>query len=94
MEEDPWCAYNPEEGDVLKPPVFCADPPGFGSEERCLPLWTVESEERLKRVPSFIRSMVRNAVERYAMENNYKEITPKVMEDVRNKMGAGGIIGH
>lgn len=59
-----------------------------------MPLWTEEAEERLKRVPSFVRKMVRSAVERYAIEHECREITPQLMEEVRQKSGMGGMHGH
>ncbi len=58
------------------------------------PLWTDEAEERLKRVPSFVRNMVRMSIERYATQNNVREITPDLMEEVKQKSGMGGMHGH
>ena len=58
------------------------------------PLWTDEAEERLKRVPSFVRNMVRSAVMRYATEHKCREITPQLMEEVRRMSGMGGMHGH
>ncbi len=94
MEEDPWCAYAPKEEDPIHPPVLCpdsliSDPPGMVK-----PLWTGEAEERLRRVPFFVRSMVREAVERYARENDCKQITPQIMEEAKHKLCGRGMIGH
>jgi hypothetical protein len=58
------------------------------------PFWTREAEERLKRVPSFVRSMVRSAVERYASKLDCREITPRLMEELKQKAGMGGMHGH
>ena len=58
------------------------------------PVWPAEAEDRLKRVPSFVRAMVRSAVERYAIENNFRTITPDVMEELKRKAGMGGMHGH
>jgi hypothetical protein len=38
--------------------------------------------------------MVRSAVERYAMENKHAEITPLLMDEVKQKAGMGGMHGH
>jgi radical SAM protein with 4Fe4S-binding SPASM domain len=94
MEEDPWCVYRPREGEVIPPPTLC--PPSLNSNLLGMgkPLWSGEAEERLKRVPFFVRSMVRGAVEKYALENDCKEITPKIMEEVKNKLCRGGSVGH
>ncbi|MEK6692156.1 MAG: radical SAM protein [Nitrospirota bacterium] len=85
MAEDPWCAYIPREKDVIVPPNFYTDSSKSNSGSPCNLLWTGEAEDRLKRVPFFIRSVVIGAVERYAIENGYKEITPKIMEEARRK---------
>lgn len=81
MEEDPWCAYTPKKEEAIKPDFFKSDFIAMGK-----PLWTEEAEERLKMVPFFARSMVRGAVERYAMENNCKEITSKIMVEAKGKL--------
>ena len=93
-EEDPWCSYRPGGGEIIKPPTI--HPPSLSSSlvGRPKPLWSASAEERLKRVPFFVRSMVRGAVEKYALENHCIEITPKIMEAVKNKMGQGGSVGH
>jgi radical SAM protein with 4Fe4S-binding SPASM domain len=93
LEEDPWCSYIPDGGEAVKPPTFDQDKntSACGSIK---PRWTAEAEERLKRVPSFVRTMVRSAVERYAMENKHAEITPVLMDEVKQKAGMGGMHGH
>jgi radical SAM protein with 4Fe4S-binding SPASM domain len=93
LEEDPWCSYIPDGGEVVKPPTFDMNT-NTSAGESMKPLWTAEAEERLKRVPSFVRTMVRSAVERYAMENKHAEITPLLMDEVKQKAGMGGMHGH
>ena len=93
LEEDPWCSYISDGGEAVKPPTFEQEK----SASACgavKPLWTAEAEERLKRVPSFVRTMVRSAAERYAIEHNYQEITPGMMEELKQKAGMGGMGGH
>lgn len=94
MEEDPWCIYTPKGEGTINPPVFSTDSSKSNSSAMCKPLWTEGAEERLKRVPFFVRSMVRGAVERYAIENRYNEITPKIMEEARDKLMMGKVAGH
>ncbi len=89
MEDDPWCAYTPQKEDVIRPDSFKSN---FITKKK--PAWTEEAEESLKRVPFFVRPMVRGAVERYAMENNCKEITLRVMKEAKQKMCQGGVVGH
>jgi radical SAM protein with 4Fe4S-binding SPASM domain len=93
LEEDPWCSYIPNGGEVVKPPTFDKDNNTLASGS-IKPLWTAEAEERLKKVPSFVRTMVRSAAERYAIEHNYQEITPRMMEELKQKAGMGGMGGH
>jgi hypothetical protein len=57
-------------------------------------LWTDAAEERLKRVPFFVRSMVKSAIERYALDNGHKEITPAIMGEARRSYGMGTMAEH
>ncbi len=93
LQEDPWCEHTPTGGDVIKPPTFEMDVK-TASKMTPPPLWTKEAEERLKRVPLFVRSMVRSAVERYSIEHDCREITPDLMEELKQKAGMGGMHGH
>ncbi len=93
LGEDPWCDYRLQGGTVIKSPTF--DTKADAAESATpMPLWTEEAEERLKRVPSFVRNMVRGAIARYAAEHKCREITPQLMDEVRQKAGMGGMHGH
>jgi hypothetical protein len=50
-------------------------------------MWTEDAEQRLTRVPEFVRPMVRDRVERHARERGCREVTCEVMDEVRSKMG-------
>jgi hypothetical protein len=50
-------------------------------------VWTDEAEERLQSVPPFAQEMARKAIEGYAHEHGYDEITTDVMTEARGKMG-------
>jgi radical SAM protein with 4Fe4S-binding SPASM domain len=89
MDEDPWCVYPPKGGDTIPPPVFNIAPPGQTSDDLCAPLWSDDAETRLEKIPFFVRSMVKGAVEQYALRNKYKEITPAVMAEARQNCGMG-----
>jgi radical SAM protein with 4Fe4S-binding SPASM domain len=93
LAEDPWCSHAPQGGDVIQPPTFSKDA-DTATEAAIKPQWTKEAEERLKKVPSFVRNMVRSAVERYANEHQCQEITPGLMEELKHKAGMGGMHGH
>ena len=77
---------------MLIPPSFAS----VNSKEHAEPgpTWTQAAEERLKKVPFFVRSMVRSAVERYAVEKGCLEITPEMMENVKNEAGRMRAGGH
>jgi radical SAM protein with 4Fe4S-binding SPASM domain len=83
LEEDGWCLYEPKNGEVIEEESTIVE-----SSDR-LP-WTHEAEERIKRVPFFVRGMVRNAVEKYAEKRGFQEITSSLMDEVKGKMGKHG----
>ncbi|RMF86842.1 MAG: protochlorophyllide oxidoreductase [Nitrospinota bacterium] len=49
--------------------------------------WSAEAEERLNRIPRFVRPMVRQRIEAFARQKGYGEITPRVMDEAREIMG-------
>jgi hypothetical protein len=68
--------------------AFTDAPP---SAARARPRWTPESEERLGRVPSFVRGMVKRIYLDYAVEHGIVEITPAVMDRARTELGLEGM---
>jgi proto-chlorophyllide reductase subunit len=55
------------------------------------PRWTADSEERLARVPGFVRGMVKKIYRDYAVEHGIDEITPAVMDRARTELGLEGM---
>lgn len=51
------------------------------------PIWTAAAEDRLQNVPPFARGMARQAIEDYAFQHGYAEITPEVMTKARAEFG-------
>ncbi|HLC43425.1 MAG TPA: PCP reductase family protein [Methylomirabilota bacterium] len=49
--------------------------------------WGPEAEQRIERIPSFIRPMAKKAIERYAMGKGYMIITESVMDEARQALG-------
>jgi DNA-directed RNA polymerase subunit RPC12/RpoP len=49
--------------------------------------WEGAAEARLERIPSFIRSMARRSIERFAEEKGYATITEQVMDEARVVFG-------
>ena len=50
-------------------------------------MWTHDAEQRLHRIPAFIRGRVKMAVERHAQSNGKAEITPAEMTATLEGMG-------
>jgi len=49
--------------------------------------WSKEAEDRLERVPSFMRPMIKMGVESYARKNSLSTITPEIMDASKNDQG-------
>lgn len=46
--------------------------------------WTADAQEKLDRLPSFVKPMVQGSVEAYARKQGFKTITLQVMDDSKN----------
>ena len=53
--------------------------------------WSAEAQERLQRVPSFVRGMVKKIYADYAKERGITEITPAIMDTARADLGLEGM---
>ncbi len=53
--------------------------------------WTPEAIERLGRVPTFVRGMVKRIYADYARERSIAQITPDVMDRARTELGLEGM---
>ena len=51
--------------------------------------WTREAERRMEKVPSFVRSMVRMAILRYAQERGHTVITERIVEQATAELMPG-----
>jgi hypothetical protein len=49
--------------------------------------WDPAAEARLERIPSFIRTMARRSIERFAEDKGYAAITEAVMDEARSVFG-------
>ncbi len=56
-----------------------------------VPTWSVDAQERLQRVPSFVRGMVKKIYADYARQHGIPEITPAVMDSARAELGLEGM---
>lgn len=55
------------------------------------PIWSGDAQERLARVPSFVRGMVKKIYADYAKERGIPEITPAIMDTARAELGLEGM---
>jgi hypothetical protein len=53
--------------------------------------WSPEAEDRLTRVPGFVRGMVKRVYLDYAREHGIAVITPAVMDTARTELGLEGM---
>jgi len=58
---------------------------------RVRPHWSADATERLARVPSFVRGMVKKIYTEYAVDHAIAEITPEVMDRARTELGLEGM---
>ena len=79
LAADSACAYEPSGAEAVVEPAGVA----YGSPAEPELAWSVEAEERIARVPSFVRGVVTSRVESFAAERGYDRITVDVLEEVR-----------
>ncbi len=53
--------------------------------------WSAEAQDRLARVPTFVRGMVKRIYIDYARERGIPSITPEVMDQARTDLGLEGM---
>jgi len=53
--------------------------------------WSADAEERLARVPNFVRGMVKRIYGDWARERGIACITPEVMDQARQELGLEGM---
>ncbi len=75
LGEDPWCDYKPELDEKKE------------VREMGPLVWEDAATARLKKVPVFLRGMVKKGLERYAKEKGLRVITPEIMEEMRSRVG-------
>ncbi len=53
--------------------------------------WTPAAQERLDRVPNFVRGMVKKIYAEYARDHGIADITPAMMDQARSDLGLEGM---
>jgi hypothetical protein len=80
---------DPEPMELVRGALVTRD--GAFVETPTRPRFTNASEERLSRVPGFVRGMVKRLYTEYAVERGIVEITPDVMDRARTELGLEGM---
>jgi len=70
MDTDPWCVYEPGGGELIQPLTA-----NNGDDVT----WSMEAEQRLARVPGFLRKMVRKRAEDFVREAGESIVTVEHM---------------
>ncbi|MCP4043551.1 MAG: SPASM domain-containing protein, partial [Gammaproteobacteria bacterium] len=81
MDADPLCVYQPQEGEVVQP---------LRTVETAGITWSSEAEQRLGRVPGFLRKMVKKRAETYASEQGAIEVTAEHLSVLAARRFSGG----
>jgi len=80
-----------EASGVAAAPSATAARPGGPHEEPRRVRWSGEASERLERVPSFVRGMVKRIYTDWARDRQIETITPEVMDRARTDLGLEGM---
>ncbi len=66
MDTDPWCTYEPQGGGVIIP---------YNSADSSKIHWSQQAEQRLGKIPRFLRKMIKKRAEAYVIELGEHEVT-------------------
>lgn len=91
LAADPWCLYQPgsEAGAPAGRPATAPRTEATEAAQGQM-VWTQEAQERLGRVPFFIRSRVKQAAEAHARTEGLSEVTTQVIDILRHRAYGGG----
>jgi hypothetical protein len=87
-------ALDPEPMEFIRTNIAGREDAFVGTTQpqgRNRPLWSPDAQERLARVPGFVRGMVKKIYADYAAEHDIAEITPAVMDRARADLGLEGM---
>jgi radical SAM protein with 4Fe4S-binding SPASM domain len=82
LAEDPGCVYEPAGSPVIEP----KRPVTYGAQVERRLAWSAGAEERLRKIPSFVRGVVIHRLEEYALKHGRAEVTVELMQEVRRAM--------
>lgn len=92
MAEDPLCSYEPgkfpEAANFDKPAIE------YGQTAERSIQWDAGAEQRMKKVPAFVRGMVVKRVETYCRDKGIDRVTVEQLEQIRAKMPTPKMFGR
>jgi len=92
MAEDPLCSHVPgtlrDAVERLRPAAVA-----YGESASRTLAWEPAAEERMQRIPAFVRGMVTRAVESWCEKNDVTVVTAEVLEGIRARMPTPKVFG-
>ncbi len=82
LEADPSCTYEPPEGRPLIPRRSVT----YGSAHTARLAWDPAAQERMRKIPSFVRGVVMQRVEDFARQRGIETITVELLREIRAAM--------
>lgn len=82
LEADPSCTYEPMEGREVIPRRTMT----YGGAHTASLTWDPGAQDRMNKIPSFVRGVVMKRVEDFARERGLDRVTPDLLMEVRSAM--------
>ncbi|HEX9705516.1 MAG TPA: radical SAM protein [Gemmatimonadales bacterium] len=83
LAADPACTYEPRPG---APVIEQVREVAYGQDFTPALAWSAAAQERVRRIPSFVRGVVMKRVEDYARRQGRREVTPDLLSEIRSAM--------
>src|SRR6185503_4936074 len=82
LAADPACNYQPSGAPLIEQQRAVT----YGMQVGRQLQWSPEAEERIKRIPSFVRGVVMSRIEDYARRRGATVVTLELMQEVRKTL--------
>ena len=99
MAEDPLCThepgfFSPEQLAALGDRTGLASLARYGEDSSTSITWEPQAEERMKRVPAFVRGMVVRSVEAHCKKAGIATVTVEELDAIRARMPTPKVFGR
>jgi radical SAM protein with 4Fe4S-binding SPASM domain len=94
MAEDPLCSHEPGSLAAVLPKAVPVEYGGGGPAGRVPMTWDPAAEQRMQRVPAFVRSMVMRRVEESCRQRGADRVTVELLEEIRARMPTPKLFGR